>query len=270
MSVVLVTGCSSGFGQAIALGFASRGDTVIATMRRPEQARAELTGFGPNLIVEPLDVADARSREAIIELVLARFGQLDVLVNNAGVSGTAPLEELPEDVHRSIFETNYFGPVALMQLALPVMRTQRAGRMITVSSVASVSTPALRGAYSASKHAIDAAAAVFDIEGRAFGIRAPTVLPGFFVTAIRDNALIKQVSAAYAAIEAGFAANSGHAAAAETDLTSVVNAVLAAALDPDPPQRIVVGRGFAEKIEPIVLAMNANHAWELQRSGIDV
>lgn len=267
MAVVLVTGCSSGFGEAIALGFAQRGDTVIATMRRPEKASAALTGFGPNLTVAPLDVTDPASRQQAIDSVITQFGRIDVLVNNAGVSGTSPSEEMPEAEHRRIFDTNYFGPVAMMQLVMPLMRAQGGGRMVTVTSVAAISKPTMRGAYAASKHAIDAACAVFDIEGRAFGIRAPTVLPGYFVTAIRDNVVINHCSDAYVPLAEGFARNSGHQAVAETSYDTVVAAVIDAATAPDPRQRYLVGEGFAQRIEPIVNAFNQLHEWELYRSG---
>jgi NAD(P)-dependent dehydrogenase (short-subunit alcohol dehydrogenase family) len=268
MAVVLVTGCSSGFGEAIALGFARRGDTVVATMRRPEKASAALTGFGPNLTVAPLDVTDPASRQRAIDSVIERFGRIDVLVNNAGVSGTSPSEEMPEAEQRRIFDTNYFGPVAMMQLVMPLMRAQGGGRMVTVTSVAAISKPTMRGTYAASKHAIDAACAVFDIEGRAFGIRAPTVLPGYFVTAIRENLAVNQCSDIYLPLQEGFARNSGHQAVAETNLDTVVDAVVDAATNPDPQQRYLVGAGFAQKIQPIVNAFNELHEWELYRSGL--
>lgn len=265
--VVLVTGCSSGFGEAIALGFAQRGDTVVATMRRPEKASAALTSAGPNLTVAALDVTDSGSRRQAVDNVIERFGRIDVLVNNAGISGTCPSEEMPEEEHRRIFDTNYFGPVEMMRLVMPLMRAQGGGRMVTVTSVASISMPTTRGAYAASKHAIDAACAVFDIEGRSFGIRAPTVLPGYFVTSIRDNLAVNRCSETYRPLAEGFAKFSGHQAVAETNLDTVVEAVIEAATAPDPQQRYLVGEGFAQRIKPIVDAFNDLHEWELHRSG---
>src|SRR3954471_12054947 len=127
MSVVLITGCSSGFGRAAALAFAARGDDVVATMRNP--AKADGLGDVDRVTVDRLDIVDADSRAAAVARTLDRFGRVDVLVNNAGVSALGPAEEIPEHVMRAQFETNFFGPFALMRELFPSMRANDTGRI---------------------------------------------------------------------------------------------------------------------------------------------
>src|SRR5437879_1162524 len=109
MAVVLITGCSSGFGEAIALGLLGRGGTVGATRRRPDGAPASLKSEAPRsgdrLQLIPLDVTDAGSRTAAVKRTLDRNGRLDVLVNNAGVACSGSLEDTPLDLLRLVFET---------------------------------------------------------------------------------------------------------------------------------------------------------------------
>src|SRR5262249_18648480 len=142
MAVVLITGCSSGFGEAIALGFLRRGDTVVATMRRPDAAPASLKAdaarHGGCLQLIPLDVTDPSSRAAAVQGVLDRNGRLDVLVNNAGVACSGSLEDTPLDLLRLVFETNFFGPHEMMRLVLPVMREQGAGRIVNVTAIGAI------------------------------------------------------------------------------------------------------------------------------------
>src|ERR1044072_4114867 len=176
MALCLITACSSGFGEAIALRFADRGDSVVATMRNPEAAPAALKGRA-NIELVPLDVTDEASRQAALDHAISRHGRIDTLVNNAGIAAFGSIEDTPDELSRRIFETNYFGPVALMRAVLPIMRSQGGGRIINVTALGAIISTPLLGVYCASKHALDWAAAVVDIEGRPFGVRAPAVPP---------------------------------------------------------------------------------------------
>src|SRR6266542_5991732 len=113
MAVVLITGCSSGFGLETALGFARRGDDVVATLRDPDRAGALLAAELPNLTVERLDVTDQGSINQAVAVTVARYGRIDVLVNNAGIGVIAALEVLDEPTLRGVFDTNVFGAVAV-------------------------------------------------------------------------------------------------------------------------------------------------------------
>ena len=146
MPVVLITGCSSGFGEAMALGFAERGFQVVATMRKPETAPASLMALAASkpddVVLAALDVTDADMRKGILDMVIARFGRIDVLINNAGVGSRGAFEDTPDSQWRTMFETNLFGPLDLIRLALPKMRAQGSGRIINVTSVAAmIKTP---------------------------------------------------------------------------------------------------------------------------------
>jgi NAD(P)-dependent dehydrogenase (short-subunit alcohol dehydrogenase family) len=128
--VALVTGCSSGFGEAIAIAFAQRGYQVVATMRKRESAPPSLKALAEkksaDIVIAPLDVTNKMMRKDAIDLAIQRFGRIDVLINNAGITARGAIEDTPEDLWRAIFETNLFGPLELIRLVLPVMRQQGA------------------------------------------------------------------------------------------------------------------------------------------------
>jgi len=260
MPVALVTGCSSGFGEAIALALARRGYQVVATMRRPESAPDRLKALAAekaaDVLIAPLDVTDASMRKDTIDLTIKRFGRIDLLINNAGISARGAFEDTPEDLWRAIFETNLFGPFELIRLVLPIMRRQGNGRIVNVTSVAAVLKTPLLAAYAASKHALDTASAALDIETRSFGVRVACVMPGPFKTALPRNSLDRHASSPYAAISQHFsAAFDAMEAKAPADLTPVVNAAMAAATDPDPAIRYPVGTDAIAILPPILQSL---------------
>ena len=260
MPVALITGCSSGFGEAMALAFADRGYQVVATMRKPESAPASLTALAAarpaDVILAPLDVTDADMRKAVIDLAVARFGHIDLLINNAGVGARGAFEDTPDSQWRVMFETNLFGPLDLIRLALPLMRAQGEGRIINVTSVAAVLKTPFMAAYCASKHALDTATAALDIETRSFGVRVVSVMPGPFKTALPQKSLDRAASAPYAAIAAAFNTNfDGLEARAPEDVTPVVDAALAAATDADPMLRYTAGTDVVHILPPILQAL---------------
>ena len=187
MPTTLITGCSTGFGFETAVYFARKGHRVVATMRN-------LGKSGPlkevaakdklDVIVSRLDLDDPAS----IKQAVADAGPIDVLVNNAGLAGAAPLEEMPEDEHRKIFEANYWGQLRVIQAVLPDMRARRAGAIVNVTSIAGRLALFNQVAYCASKYAFEAASEILAAEVKAFGIRVAVVEPGIFKTAIFDNA----------------------------------------------------------------------------------
>ena len=260
MPVVLITGCSSGFGEAMAVAFAERGYQVVATMRRPEGASARLKALASakptDVAIAPLDVTDAAMRQATIDFVVSQFGRIDVLVNNAGVGARGSVEDTPDSQWRAMFETNLFGPLDLIRLALPIMRAQGAGRIINVTSVAALMKTPFMGAYCASKHALDTATAALNIETRSFGVQVVSVMPGPFKTALPQKSLDRVASAPYAAAAAAFNRNfDGLEAKAPEDITPVVTAVLAAATDAEPMLRYTAGAEVVPILPPILQAL---------------
>ena len=190
MSVVLITGSSSGIGLATALHFARLGHDVHAGVRNPATA-TELTAAvdAEKLPVRlvALDVDDAASVTRAVSAARGESGRIDVLVNNAGIGGATPLELTPEAEHRAMFEANYWGPIRLIRAVLPAMRERRTGCIVNVTSIAGrVATPN-QIAYSASKHALAAASEALAHEVAAFGIRVAIIEPGVIQTAIFEN-----------------------------------------------------------------------------------
>jgi NAD(P)-dependent dehydrogenase (short-subunit alcohol dehydrogenase family) len=195
-------------------------------------------------------------RKGVIDLITARFGRIDVLINNAGVGARGAFEDTPEIQWRTMFETNLFGPLDLIRLVLPIMRAQGAGRIINVTSVAAMIKTPFMGAYCASKHALDAATAALNIETRGQGIRVVSVVPGPFKTALPQNSLDRPASAPYAVIAATFNRSfDGLEAGAPQDVTPVVLAALAAATDTEPLLRYTAGTEPVKILPPILQAL---------------
>jgi NAD(P)-dependent dehydrogenase (short-subunit alcohol dehydrogenase family) len=268
MAVVLITGCSSGFGLATAVTFAQRGDDVITTVRDPARAdhlRERTRDLPRNVAVERLDVTDQASIDSTVARTLDRFGRIDVLVNNAGIGVIGALEAVDDATLRAIFATNVFGAVAVTRAVLPHMRQRRAGRVIFMNAIGGVLTTAFLGAYSASKHAIDCVAAVFDLELRPFGIRVSSVYPSAFHTAIADNMrAVADAGSPYAeATQAYQAALTGRIRGGPSDLSPVVDAVVEAATSADPRLRYLVAPHLAAVLDPAFAALDALHEREI-------
>lgn len=253
-AVVLITGCSSGFGRAAALALADAGHRVVATMRRPEVAAPPGSDLAehPGVAVDRLDVTDPSSRAAALGRALDRFGRIDVLVNNAGVAVHGPAEEIPDEVVRQQFETNFFGPFALMKEVVPSMVEAGGGRIVNVTSIGAVLSSGFLSTYCATKHALDAISLGMDIELQPFGIRVVTVVPGGFNTSIATNrpAIDRATTRYPKAIEAMEAHD--ERLATKDDLTPVTDAIAAAAFDPEPRSRYLVGEGTARMLVPTV------------------
>jgi NAD(P)-dependent dehydrogenase (short-subunit alcohol dehydrogenase family) len=272
MAVVLVTGCSSGFGEAIALGFIRRGDTVVATMRKPDEApaslRAAISEARGQIEIIPLDVTSVESRASAVKNLMDRHGRLDVLVNNAGVACTGSLEDTSLEQLRLVFETNFFGPHEMMRLALPIMRGQGAGRIVNITAIGAIFSTPLYNAYCSSKHAMDSISAGADIDARAFGVRVVSVLPGQFKTSIGEKRLTGKLGEAYEGVSNAMTkARQQRAGDVLTDLSPVVNAVIEGATHPDPKTRYAVGKGMAEMLEPVIRELNVLQEFDLKRAG---
>lgn len=171
MSTVLITGCSSGFGQETARLFLQQGWGVIATMRTPNP---DALPVSERLRILPLDITDPASIAALVEAA----GPIDVLVNNAGIGAPVPVELMPTDTARALFETNLFGTLAMTQAFVPQFRERRAGVVVNVTSTVTLKALPLVGVYSASKAAVNAFTASLAIEMEPFGVRVRLVLPG--------------------------------------------------------------------------------------------
>lgn len=184
--VWLVTGASSGFGYAISRAVAATGGRVVATARQPEQAQAlqDLAATHPGrVLVLPLDVTDSGQTEWAMAQTMETFGRLDVVVNNAGYGIFGALEEIPDDAARKVFETNVFGSLNVIRAALPVLRAQRRGHIVQISSVAGVTAPSPGlGLYAATKFTVEGMCEGLAKEVAHLGIGVTIVEPGMFGT----------------------------------------------------------------------------------------
>ncbi len=187
MSVILITGASSGFGRLTALAFARQGDAVYATMRDPEQGHglqdaASANNLRMNLL--KLDVTDTQTIHAVVKHVLAAEGGIDVLVNNAGIHIPGALEDMPEADLRRVMDTNFFGVINVTRAVLPAMRKKNSGRIIMMSSVGGMISRATDSIYCASKWALEGMSEGLRYEVARFGISVSVIEPGVFRTEI--------------------------------------------------------------------------------------
>jgi len=178
MTRVLITGCSTGIGRATALELAKRGYDVVATARRPDT-------------LDDLDVAQRLAldvtSDASVAAAVAAAGEIDLLVNNAGIAMGGPIEKAPLDRAQALFDTNVWGALRMIQAIAPSMRARNGGAIVNVTSVAGRVVGPLNGVYSASKFALEALTEGLALELNHWGIRVLAIEPGYIETAIGDN-----------------------------------------------------------------------------------
>jgi NAD(P)-dependent dehydrogenase (short-subunit alcohol dehydrogenase family) len=179
--VWFVTGAGRGLGVDIARAALAAGHAVVATGRNPEKVSAAV-GDRDDLLAVKLDVTDPADAETAVAAAVDRFGRIDVLVNNAGNFNAGFFEELSPQEFRAQIETTFFGPVNVTRAALPVMRAQRSGLVVTISSTAGLEGGEFTSAYAASKFGVEGWMESLAPEVAPFGIRTMLVEPGFFRT----------------------------------------------------------------------------------------
>ncbi|MFY0603266.1 MAG: SDR family oxidoreductase [Flavobacteriaceae bacterium] len=176
--VVLITGASSGIGRAIGEFLTQKGLKVYGTSRNPKN----IDDYPFELI--SLDVLNIASINKAVTHIVSKEGRLDVLVNNAGMGITGPIEDTPTDEMRKVFDTNFFGAIDVMKAVLPQMRSQKSGLIINVTSIAGYMGLPYRGVYSATKGAFELITEAARMEVRAFGVYMTNIAPGDFATNI--------------------------------------------------------------------------------------
>jgi short-subunit dehydrogenase len=176
--VVLITGGSSGIGKSIGEFLHNKGYIVYGTSRNPERI---LNSVFP---LVTLDVRDTTSIQAAVAKIIGISGSLDIVINNAGVGITGPLEEIPSEEIKNNFEINLFGPIEVIKATLPQMRAQKSGLIINITSIAGYMGLPYRGVYSASKGALELITEALRMEVKSFGVHITNVAPGDFATNI--------------------------------------------------------------------------------------
>lgn len=190
--VILITGCSSGIGLDAALTLQRRGHQVIASCRKEDDLR-KLSEQGLDAVL--LDVNDSSSIKSGFNEALSKTqGRLDVLINNAGYGQAGALEDISRDLLRAQFETNVFGLLELSNFAIPIMRQQGRGRIINLSSILGIISLPFRGAYNASKYAVEGLSDTLRLELSSSGIKVITIEPGPIESHFRDTCLERVVN----------------------------------------------------------------------------
>jgi NAD(P)-dependent dehydrogenase (short-subunit alcohol dehydrogenase family) len=258
MKTWLITGCSSGFGRDIAAAALALGDNVVATARNPgaiEDATLTL----------PLDVTKPDQIEAAVATTLARFGRIDVLVNNAGVGSVGAVEMIEPDHLRDVMDVMFFGAVALTRAVLPHMRAQASGAIVQMSSQGGQLAPPGFGAYCSAKFALEAMSEALAAEVGPLGIRVLIVEPGSFRTALLSGTMhrspeIAAYDATANATRAGAESQDGVQAG---DPRKLAAAILTALDADDPPLRLALGGDAVDAIRAAQAARAADlDAWE--------
>ena len=180
--VWFITGCSSGFGRALAETVLDLGETVVLTARNPQQVEDLAASFPDRTLAVQLDVTKPEEVKEAVKQAIASFGRIDVLVNNAGYEIAGVIEEVSDEAVRRQFETNFFGVLEVLRVVLPHMRQQRSGHILNISSIACFAAGAGGGIYASSKLALEGISGSLANEILPFGIKVTMVEPGWFRT----------------------------------------------------------------------------------------
>lgn len=248
--IALITGASSGFGLLTSIELAKAGFHVVATMREPgrrqrlDQAATDAE-TASHIDVRRLDVTQFEAIPAFIDALVHDYGHLDVLVNNAGFAVAGFAEDIQLDELRYQFETNFFGAVAMTKAALPVMRRQRSGHIIQISSISGLCGAFTVSSYSASKHALEGWSESLRLEVSSLGIRVVLVEPGAFATDIwtRGAVMGKQATKDTSPnFQKSLRMRERVAKIPKADPIEVARTIVAIAQHPNPRLRYLVGR----------------------------
>ncbi|ADI12683.1 Short-chain dehydrogenase family protein [Streptomyces bingchenggensis BCW-1] len=245
MSVWFITGSSRGFGLEITRAALAAGHQAVATARKAEAVREQFPDAGDALLAVPLDVTDPESIQAAVDAAVERFGRIDVLVNNAGTGLLAAVEESDDAAVRAVYETNVFGPLAVQRAALPVLRRQRSGHVINISSIVGFATAPGWGIYASTKFAVEGFTETLHTELAPLGVHVTLVEPGFFRTDFLDPTSLHtgtDVIDDYAATAGTMReAATGLNHAQPGDPAKAARAIVEMAAAPEPPLRLQLG-----------------------------
>lgn len=251
--VWMITGASRGFGREFALAALAAGDQVVATGRDAAQVSAAMGCTSPDLLTLTLDVTVESQAKAAAEAALARFGRIDVLINNAGYALLGALEECSMQELEAQFRTNVFGLFAVTQAVLPAMRQQGAGHIINLSSMAGFKGWPGSSVYSASKFAVEGLTESLAVEVAPFGIHVTMLEPGYFRTDLLSDASLSLAARELAAYDTvtgqmrrQIAGVSGHQPG---DPAKLVRAVRQIVDSPQPPLRLALGSDAVDVAE---------------------
>ena len=272
MKTWFITGVSRGLGKALAEAALARGDTVLGTVREGTPGLA--TGSG-TLHIIPFEITDAAGVKAAIGDAFEKHGPIDVLVNNAGYGLLGAIEDASEDETARLFDVNVFGPLRLIQAALPHLRAQKSGHIVNVTSIAGRAPMASSGVYAAAKSAMEGLSQSLAQEVVPFGIKVTAVAPGGFRTDFLSDHSIRRSGAAasdaYADTVGVALAHLGEIAGRQIGDPARGAAAIIAAIDADqPPLHLLLGSDALRRArEKLAALMREMDAWEAVTLGTD-
>ncbi|WP_026414522.1 oxidoreductase [Actinomadura oligospora] len=253
MRVWFITGASRGFGLEIARKALAEGDAVIATARDAGQVKAELADAGDRLLAVNLDVTDEAAVQGAVAAGVEAFGRIDVLVNNAGRGLLGAVEEASDAEVRAVYDVNVFGLLAVTRAVLPVMRRQRSGRVLNITSVGGFTTGQGWGLYGSTKFAVEGVSEAMRAELAPLGIKVIIIEPGVFRTDFLDDSSLhtaEQVIEDYARTSGQtrvWRTENNHAQAG--DPVKAAAAIVSIAGVDDPPVRLQLGADCVARVE---------------------
>lgn len=271
--VWLITGCSTGFGRELARLVLARGWRAVVTARDPSKAADIAEGHGDRALVLPLDVTRRSQIDDVVDGTKRRFGRIDALVNNAGYGYLAAIEEGEDDAVRALFETNVFGLIDMTKAVLPMMREQRSGLIVNVSSIGGITSLAATGYYHGTKYAVEGISESLALEVKPLGIGVLIVEPGAFRTHWAGPS-IKQSAThidAYAATAGERRKQVGARSGKQPgDPMRAAQAIIDAALSDNPPLRLLLGKAALDMArKKLDFMRNDFDAWESTTVGAD-
>ena len=271
--VWLITGCSTGFGRELAKLVLERGWRAVVTARDPSRLADLAEGYGDRALVLQLDVTDRKQIADVVAKSQKHFGRIDALVNNAGYGYLAAIEEGEDDAVRAMFETNVFGLVDMTKAVLPIMRAQKSGLVVNISSIGGITSFAATGYYHGTKYAVEGISESLAIEVKPLGIDVLVVEPGPFRTnwagpSIKQSATrIDDYAATAGERRKQTEARSGNQAG---DPVRAAQAIIDAALSDTPPLRLLLGKAALELARKKVTSLTHDFdAWEKTTIGAD-
>jgi len=271
--VWLITGCSSGFGRALVERVLARGWRVVATARDAAAITGLAGGTEDSVLTLPLDVTRHDQVEAAVQAAMARFGRIDVLVNNAGYGYQSSVEEGVDAEIRAQFEANVFGLFDLTRMVLPHMRNARSGHILNISSVAGFVGFPGSGYYAATKHAVEGWSDALASEVEPLGIKVTCVEPGPFRTDWAGRSLKQTQSrlADYAETAGARLRNTAEKSGTQAgDPVRASDAMIALTLESKPPRHLVLGAWGVEAVEAKLRATLAEiDAWRATSMATD-
>ena len=261
MTVWFITGASRGFGLEITKVALERGDSVVATARNPQSVIDALPDAGARLLAVELDVHRPAQITAAVDAAIAKFGRIDVLINNAGRGLLGAVEEASDAAVRAVYDTNVFGTLNVLRAVLPTMRDQRGGRIINLSSIGGFTGSAGWGIYNSTKFAVEGISEALAKEVAPLGILVTIVEPGYFRTDFLDGSSLHTeatVIADYAETAGAMRLKAGELNHEQPgDPVRAVEAIMTIAESVEPPLRIQLGSDAFASVADKLAAVGA-------------